>query len=230
MTRNTAAPEDTGRADPVSARASARGPRRGAPHRPADDAGRPFPGEGAITRLLLEARAGEASAMDRIVDAVYDHLRAIAHRQLRRERSDHTLGTTALVHEAYLRLVDQTRTDWRDRRQFFAVAARVMRRILVDHARKHLADKRGGGWVRTDLDGVDRAAEAQAETLVAVDEALSRLSTFDPRLGRLVEYRFFAGLSESETAELLELTPRTVRRDWARAKGWLYRELTVDAG
>lgn len=179
--------------------------------------------ESDITGLLLAWRAGDRSALDRLFPLVYDELRRIAHRQLGRERSDHTLGTTALVHEGYLRLVDQTRARWEDRAHFFAVAARAMRRILVDYARRHRAAKRGGA--RVSLDDATLLADERADTLVALDEALTRLTDVDERLGRVVECRFFGGLTEEETAEALGVTARTVRRDWVKAKGWLYHAL-----
>ena len=178
-----------------------------------------------ITGLLLAWRAGDRGALDRLFPLVYEELRRIAHRQLGRERPDHTLGTTALVHEAYMKLVDQTRAQWTDRAQFFAVAARAMRRILVDYARRHRALKRGGERERISLDDAALVAEERADTLIALDEALKRLSELEERLSRVVECRFFGGLTEEETAEALAVTPRTVRRDWVKAKGWLYRAL-----
>lgn len=180
-------------------------------------------GEGDITGLLLAWRAGDRSAVDRLFPLVYDALRRIAHRQLSGERPEQTLRTTALVHESYLRLVDQTRTRWEDRAQFFAIAARVMRRILVDHARRHHAAKRQGLEVSLDEDAL--VAAERADTLVALDEALTRLAEIDERVARVVECRFFAGLTEEETAEALGVTARTVRRDWVKAKGWLYRAM-----
>lgn len=178
-----------------------------------------------ITNLLVDARGGDSDALDQLLPLVYDELRRIAHRQLRSERSDHTLCTTALVHEAYLKLVDQTRVSWQDRSHFYAVAAMAMRRILVDYARKHCAAKRGGGEQPVSLDEQTIAVKERAETLVALDEALRRLAALNERLSRVVEYRFFGGLTQKETAEALDVTARTVRRDWVKAKGWLYREL-----
>ena len=178
-----------------------------------------------ITALLLAWRAGDHQAPDRLFELAYQELRRIAHRQLTRERADHTLGTTALVHEAYLKLVDQNRAVLVDRSHFFAVAARVMRRILVDYARRYRAVKRGGASPRVTLSGADIPAEERAETLIALDEALVRLAEIDPRLSQVVECRFFAGLTEGETAEALEVTERTVRRDWVKAKGWLTQAL-----
>jgi len=178
-----------------------------------------------ITGLLLAWRAGDRRALDQLFPLVYEALRRVAHRQLERERPDHTLGTTALVHEAFIKLVDQTRAQWVDRAQFFAVAARAMRRILVDYARRHRALKRGGERAQISLDDVALVADARAEALIALDEALARLAELDERLGRVVECRFFGGLTEEETAEALAVTPRTVRRDWVKAKGWLYQAL-----
>lgn len=163
--------------------------------------------------------------MDQLLPLVYEDLRRVAHRQLGRERADHTLSTTALVHEAYLRLVDQTRARWVDRAHFFAVAAGVMRRILVDYARRYRAAKRGGDAQHLDLDNVQVSLEQRSEMLIGLDEALGRLAELNPRLSQVVEYRFFGGMTEEETAEALGVTDRTVRRDWIKAKAWLSREL-----
>ncbi len=178
-----------------------------------------------ITGLLMAWRAGDRDALDRLFPLVYDALRGIAHRQLRGEHPDRTLGTTALVHEAYLKLVDQTRVQWTDRGHFFAVAARAMRRILVDQARRRGALKRGAAPKRVSLTDFPVAIEERADTLIALDEALTELSVVDERLSRVVECRFFGGLTEEETAEALGVTARTVRRDWTKAKGWLQRAL-----
>lgn len=178
-----------------------------------------------VTGLLVAWREGDATAVDRLFPLVYQELRRIAHRQLSHERPDLTLGTTALVHEAYLKLVDQTRAQWADRSQFFAISARAMRRILVDHARQHLAGKRGGRRERVNLDEETLSLDQRADLLVAVDEALDRLRAVDERASRVVECRFFGGFTEEETAAALGITDRTVRRDWARAKGWLYDAL-----
>jgi RNA polymerase sigma factor (TIGR02999 family) len=182
----------------------------------------------ALTDLLKDSRAGNPDALDRLLPVVYDELRAIAHRQLRAERADHTLGTTALVHEAYLRLIDQTRVDWQDRSHFFAIAARTMRRVLVDYARRRAAGKRGAQAQRVTLDSAIVAVDQQADLVVALDDALARLARLDERQARVVEYRFFGGFSEEETAELLGVTARTVRRDWVKARGWLYQEVSSD--
>ena len=168
--------------------------------------------------------------MDRLLPLVYDELRRVAHRQLGRERPGHTLSTTALVHEAYLRLVDQTRARWVDRAHFFAVAAGVMRRILVDYARRYRAAKRGGDARHVDLDQVEVSLEDRSEMLINLDEALGRLAELNPRLTQVVEYRFFGGMTEEETAEALGVTDRTVRRDWIKAKAWLSRELADAEG
>ena len=178
-----------------------------------------------ITAQLVAWRSGEPAAREKLFPLVYEELRRIAHRQLGRERSGHTLDTTALVHEAYLKLVDQTRAEWADRSHFFAVAATAMRRILVDYARSYRTDKRGGAPRRVSLTDSMLVAEERADTLLAVDDALVELARIDERLSRVVECRFFAGLTEDETAEVLGVTARTVRRDWTKAKGWLHRTL-----
>ena len=179
----------------------------------------------SVTELLARSRDGNATALDQLIPLVYGELRAIAHRQLQLERGSHTLSTTALVNEAYLRLIDQQRVQWRDRTHFFGVAAHLVRRVLVDYARRRGAKKRDGARDAIPLDDALVAVDEQGDMLVALDEALERLATLDPRLARVVELRFFAGLTEGETAEVLELSPRTVRYDWVKAKGWLYREL-----
>jgi len=186
----------------------------------------------AITEALADVRVGAPGAMDRLIDLVYADLARIAHRQLGLEAAGHTFSTTELVHEAYLRLVDQTRAEWADRGHFFAVAARVMRRILVDHARRHRAARRGGPHRRAiSLDALESGevaaltGDARADVLLAMDEALERLATLDARQARVVECRFFGGLTEPETAEALGVTERTVARDWVKARGWLYQAL-----
>lgn len=178
-----------------------------------------------VTALLVDLAGGNDAAANALFPLLYDELRGIAQRQLRAERGDHTLSPTALVHEAYLRLVDQTRAQWVNRAQFLAVAARAMRRILVDYARRVRADKRGGGWERLDLDDVQIPMTERAEALIALDDALARLALLNPRLTELVECRFFGGMTEEETALALGVTDRTVRRDWVKAKGWLAGEL-----
>lgn len=178
-----------------------------------------------ITTQLHAWQAGDPSARERLFPLVYDELRLIAHRQLQRERPGHTLDTTALVHEAYLRLAGSTSQDFSDRAHFFAMAATAMRRILVDYARRYRTEKRGAAPRRVSLTDTMLVAEERADTLLAVDEALGELARIDPRLSRVVECRFFAGLTEEETAETLGVTSRTVRRDWTKAKGWLLRTL-----
>jgi RNA polymerase sigma factor (TIGR02999 family) len=195
------------------------------------DAARPHQ---AVTDALGALRDGVPGAMDGLVPLVYDELTRIAHRQLGLEAIGHTLSTTALVHEAYLRLVDQTRVQWTDRAQFFAVAAHAMRRVLIDHARRHRAARRGGAQRGISLDVLDtadvgRLAVAQrADVLLAMDEALERLAVLDARQARVVECRFFGGLTEADTAAALGVTARTVARDWVKARGWLYQELRDD--
>jgi RNA polymerase sigma factor (TIGR02999 family) len=178
-----------------------------------------------VTGLLEAWRGGDVGAIDRLLPLVYEDLRRIAHQQLRRNRPGYTLNTTALVHEAYFKLVNQTRVEWADRAHFYAVAAQAMRRIVLDHARRYRAAKRGGEGQRVPLDDVDLPVEERAELLIAVDAALTRLGALDGRLSRVVECRFFGGLTDEETAAALGVTARTVRRDWAKARGWLYQEL-----
>ena len=179
----------------------------------------------SLTDQLTACRNGDPDALEQLVPLVYDELRAIAHRQLRSERDDHTLGTTGLVHEAYIRLLDQRRVDWRDRAHFFALSARVMRRVLVDYSRRRGAMKREGQRDALCLDDAMVAADTQADLILALDEAVTQLAALDERQARVVEYRFFGGYTEEETAELLGISSRTVRNDWVKAKGWLYREL-----
>lgn len=184
----------------------------------------------AVTRALVSAANGDEAAAADLWELTYQELRRIAQRYLHRERNDHTLSATALVHEAYVRLVDQTRIEYRDRAHFFAVASKVCRRILVDYARRRTAEKRGGSRVKVTLDDKAAVVDAQSDELVALNEALERLMTLNERLGRVVEMRYFGGLSEEETAEILGVTPRTVRRDWAKAKGFLYDALYGEPG
>ena len=179
-----------------------------------------------VTALLVAWSKGEAAAAAPLMEAVYDELRRLAGRRLRRERSDHSMAATALVHEAYLKLVDQHRVHWRNRAHFFAVAACVMRRLLVDHARTRGAAKRGAG-LTLPLDGLDAAdVSSGSPDLLALNDALDKLATIDPRQGHLVELRFFGGLTVEETAVVLGVAPITVKRDWALARTWLYRELS----
>ena len=181
-----------------------------------------------VTALLLELRDGDQTMVDALFPLVYDELREIAHRHLRHESPGQTLSTTALVHEAYLKLVDQTRTEWQDRAHFCAVAARAMRRILVDRARRRHAQKRGGRQRPLPLDESRVSVDEQATLIVALDDALERLAALRERLAQVVELRFFGGLTEQETAEILGVSTRTVRRDWVKAKAWLFRELYPD--
>ena len=178
-----------------------------------------------VTLLLKQLSAGDHDAVDQLVPVLYNELRRLAAYYLRQERSNHTLQATALVHEAYLRLVDQRAVEWKNRSHFFGVAAQVMRRILLDYARSHQAVKRGGPSPKISLDDAMVYCEEQTGQLVALDELLTRLSSMDPQQGRIVELRFFGGMSVEETAELLGISPRTVKRDWAMAKSWLSREL-----
>lgn len=179
-----------------------------------------------LTALLVQWSRGDPAALERLLPMIYDECRRIASRQLRHEHREHTLDPTALVHEAYLRLVDQRNATWENRAQFFGVVARVMRRILVDYARARYAKKRGGSAVLVSLEAA--AAESfnpQVADIVAIDEALGRLASRDPDQVRIIELRFFAGLSVEETAHVLARSPRTIKREWRLAKAWLYQEL-----
>jgi len=178
-----------------------------------------------VTGLLLAWRAGDASAHEQLLPAIYDELRRQAARAMRREGDAHTLQATALVHEAYLRLVDQRRVEWRSRAHFFGVAAQMMRRVLVDHARARLADKRGGALQRVTLGDVGPDESNHELDVLALHDALERLAALDPRQARLVELRYFGGLGIEDTAEALEVSPATVKREWAVARAWLRREL-----
>jgi RNA polymerase sigma factor (TIGR02999 family) len=189
-----------------------------------------MPSPDSATELLLAHREGSPGAFDRLVELVYPELRSVARRQLRRRRPDEQLQTTALVHEAYLKLVDQARMGAQDRNHFLAIAARAMRQIIVDHARGRLAAKRGGGAQHVALDDRDLAIQNQADHILAVNEALKRLADEDPRLLQVVECRFFAGYSETETANALDVSARTVERDWLRAKAWLREAIDGPAG
>jgi RNA polymerase sigma factor (TIGR02999 family) len=181
---------------------------------------------GDVTRLLIGWRQGDQDCLNRLIPLVYDELRLIAGRYLRHERPSHTLQSTALVHEAFLRLVDQTRTDWQSRAHFFGVAATVIRNILVDHARARQTAKRGGPMPALSLDEAVAFPKDRDLELIAVDDALLSLSRFDEQQSRIVELRFFAGLSIEETAEVLRISPSTVKRDWILAKAWIYRSLS----
>jgi RNA polymerase sigma factor (TIGR02999 family) len=181
-----------------------------------------------ITGLLVACSKGDDTARSGLIEAVYTELRRLARGYLQRERPGHSLPPTALVHEAYLKLVDQRRVQWQNRTQFFAIAAHLMRRILVDHARSHHARKRDAGD-RVPLDDRDAGFEPLTEDVVALDRALQRLSESYPRQGQLVELRFFGGLTVDEIATVLDVAPITIKRDWALAKAWLYRELQGQA-
>lgn len=179
----------------------------------------------SITQLLDAVRAGDRRSLDQLFALVYDELRGQAHRHLQRQGQARTLNTTALVHEAYLKLAACERPDWEHRRHFFCVAARAMRQIIVDRARRHLARKREGRLARVDLDEKHIAVEEQADQLFALDAALTELERMDARLGQVIELRFFAGLSVEDTARLLDVSERTVKRDWRVARAFLHKEL-----
>jgi RNA polymerase sigma factor (TIGR02999 family) len=184
-----------------------------------------------ITRLLKAWRGGDQAALERLTPLVYSHLRQLAGRYVKKERIDRQLNATALVHEAYVKLVDAGRVDWKDRAHFFAVSARIMRRILVDAARARTASKRGGGATpvpessTVDLDAMPASGTDRAAEICALDDALSDLAALDPRRAQVVELRFFGGLSVEETAEALSISAQTVMRDWKLARAWLAREL-----
>ena len=182
----------------------------------------------AVTRLLLAWRGGDAAASDQLMGLVYEELRHLARGYLRRERPEHTLEPTALVHEAYLRLVDTTQVNWQSRAHFFGIAARLMRQILVDHARAHAAAKRGGKIEKISLDEAGDLLSDEGLGLVALDGALQSLAQLYPRQSRLVELRFFGGLNTQEISEVLQVSESTVERDWQFALHWLKREITAD--
>jgi RNA polymerase sigma-70 factor, ECF subfamily len=180
---------------------------------------------GEITMLLRAWSEGDQSALERLAPIVYDELHRLAGRYMKRERPGHSLQTTALVDEAYMRLVDYKRMEWQNRAHFFAVSAQVIRRILVEHARRHNL-KRGGGIQHVSLEETAVVGDSRSADLVALDDAMKRLARLDPRKEQVIEMRFFGGLSVEETAEVLKVSPVTVMRDWSTAKAWLYRELT----
>ncbi|MEZ5400949.1 MAG: sigma-70 family RNA polymerase sigma factor [Bryobacteraceae bacterium] len=180
---------------------------------------------GDVTRLLIDWSGGSNQALDQLMPLVYAELRRIARNHLRREDISHTLQSTALVHEAFFRLIDQKQVNWQNRAHFYAVSARMMRRILVDHARRHLAEKRGSGVTMLAIDERLAGAGEREFSLVALDDALGALEQLDAQQAKLVELRFFAGLSVEETAEVLGVSAATVKRHWVTAKAWLYREL-----
>jgi RNA polymerase sigma factor (TIGR02999 family) len=178
-----------------------------------------------VTQLLQAWRGGERAALDRLVPLVQAELHRLAHIYMTRERQGHTLQTSALVNEAYLRLIDIKKVDWQDRAHFFAISANVMRQVLMQHARARCAGKRGGGAAKIELDEALVPVPESDESLLALDDALNRLAGIDPREAKVVEMRFFGGLSEEETSKVLGISDRTVRRDWDHAKAWLYQEL-----
>jgi RNA polymerase sigma factor (TIGR02999 family) len=178
-----------------------------------------------VTRMLVDWSGGDREAPARLMPLVYEELRQLARQYLQRERPDHTLQATGLVHEAYLRLVDQSTTTWQNRAHFFGVAAQVMRRILVDYARSHRAEKRGGGWDKLVFDEALAPSDERSFDLVALDDALKDLLALDPRQSQIVELRFFGGLTNEEVGEVLDVSPRTVKREWRMAKAWLRREI-----
>ena len=184
-----------------------------------------MPGSEDTTELLLALRRGDRRSLDRLTARVYDELHRIAHRELSRLRLGETLRTTAVVHEAYVKLVDQARVEVEDRAHFMALAAKAMRHILIDYARKRQSAKRGGGWKSVSLGEAVPEVEDRLEEAIEVDEALARLERFDERLCRVVECRYFGGMTVGETAAALGVAPRTVDRAWRKAKAWLYREI-----
>jgi len=178
-----------------------------------------------VTQLLVEWSNGDKAALDRLMPLVHAELRRLAHRYMSRERPGHTLQTTALVNEAYVRLVNREDVHWQNRAHFFAIAAELMRTILVDHARSHAYAKRGGGAQKIELDEAMIVSQERAAEVVALDDVLKELAKFDPQQSRIVELRFFGGLTIEETAEVLGLSPATIKREWSTAKAWLYHEL-----
>lgn len=184
---------------------------------------------GDVTEILAACSAGESRSVDQLVEAVYPELRRIAHNHLRSERQGHTLSTTGIVNEAYLALVDQSMASWRDRGHFFAVASRIMRNILIDYARRRAASKRGGGAVHIEFTENVAGKEGNLEQLLLLDAALSKLAEKDSRLEKIVECRFYGGMTARETAEILDMSLRTVERDWTRAKAYLYQTLQEDS-
>ena len=184
----------------------------------------PAPNEQA-TRLLVDWSNGDRDAAARLMPLVYDELRRLARGYLRRERGDHTLQATGLVHEAYLRLVDQKTTTWKNRAHFFAAAAQLMRRILVDHARRHRSEKRGGDRTKVEFDEALMPSESRSLDVIALDDALQDLAQLNAQHSQIVELRFFGGMSIEEVAEVLDVSPRTVQREWRMARAWLRRQI-----
>ncbi|MEO1366815.1 MAG: sigma-70 family RNA polymerase sigma factor [Acidobacteriota bacterium] len=183
-----------------------------------------------LTQVLGRWNAGDAEAASRLLPLVYDELRRLAGGHLRKERDDHTLQPTALVHEAFVRLAERMHADWNDRAHFYAVAAKVMRQILVDHARRHAATKRGGDAVKVPLEDLQLAGGGRAAHLLALDEALGRLRTMDARKAQIIELRYFGGLTIDECAEVLEVSTPTVVNDTRKARAWLFKELSAESG
>lgn len=179
-----------------------------------------------VTQLLADWARGDKSAFDKLLPLVHDELRRIARRQMSHENPGHTLQATALVNEAYLKLAGHEGFEWHNRAHFYAVCAQVMRHILIDHARAHARDKRGGGAIQVSLDQATVIADEKADEYLALDGALRFLESVDPQKGRIVELRYFGGLTVEETAEVLDISPRTVRREWRRSKAWLYKMIT----
>jgi len=185
----------------------------------------PSPTSQQVTQLLVEWRGGDEAALQKLFPLVQPELHRLAHHYMSRERAGHTLQTTAILNEAYLRLVDNTKPGWQNRSHFVAATAQLMRRIMVDHARERRSLKRGGGAVKVTLDETALVSEARSDELLALDEALEKLAAQDARKSQIVELRYFGGLTVEETAEFLTLSPRTVEREWTMAKAWLYRAL-----
>jgi RNA polymerase sigma factor (TIGR02999 family) len=187
----------------------------------------PAPG---VTQLLVNWSKGDQAALERLMPLVYGELHRLAAAYLRRERPNHTLQSTALVHEAFMRLVNQQDVEWRNRAHFYAIAAQMIRRILVDYARSQRAEKRGAGAVKLELDEALAVPQKSDVDLLGLNDALERLAEMDPRQGRIVELRFFAGLSIEETAEVMQLSPASIKREWNSARAWLFRDLTRNPG
>jgi RNA polymerase sigma factor (TIGR02999 family) len=187
-------------------------------------------GDSNVTRLLVNWGNGDQQALDQLMPLVYDELRKLAGAYLRREKSGHTLQSTALVHEAFLKLVTQRDVQWKNRAHFFGIAAQMIRRILVDHARLGLAEKRGSGGIKVELNDVMAVASQRELDVLQLDTALAKLTQIDERQARIVELRFFAGMSVEETAEVVQLSPATVKREWSSAKAWLFREMSRASG
>ena len=182
-----------------------------------------------VTQILIDWSGGTADAAERLMPLVYDELRRLARGYLQRERGDHTLQATGLVHEAYLRLVDQKTTTWKNRAHFFGVAAQLMRRILVDHARRHRSEKRGGDRTRVEFDEALMPSAPRSLDVIALDDALQDLAKLNPQHSQVVELRFFGGMSLEEVAEVLDISPRTVQREWRMARAWLRRQIFPDS-